>query len=362
MDAHGDQLERVLAKLSKGSLPQSERPHDLIDWADMDIDVEAAGSVLGQGAFGTVYRGGWNANPVAVKMFVTAGVLDPANTKKLYLEANLMSMLPQHPNVVRYFGVVLQKPHYALVIELCGVPGPHPDDPAMHTLADVLRKLSYAVPWAERLALASGIAAGMAHLHGARVGPVKRSVVHGDLKAANVLLMAAGYGGDGLSRFVPKIADFGLARIRGSMSATFSAAARPGAHSVGTLLWMAPEVMAGGSVGEASDVYSFGMVLFELLARRLPFESAANQDHVVRVLVERGERPTLPAEAQDAAADNPIAADLAEAMQMCWVQEPRQRPTFAAMSTKLLGQAQLLRRQEPDAVRNHLDAESVSHS
>ena len=264
----------MLAKLTKGNLSQSERPHDLIDWADLDLDVKAPDGVLGQGAFGTVYRAGWNNHPVAVKMFNTVGVLDPASTKKLYLEANLMSMLPQHPNVVRYYGVVLQKPHYALIIELCGVPGPEPGDPDMHTLADVLSKRSYNLPWAERLVLASSIAAGMAHLHGARVGPAKRPVVHGDLKAANVLLTAAGYGGNVSSRFVPKIADFGLARIRGSMSTTFSSA-KPGGNSVGTLLWMAPEVMAGGGVGEASDVYSFGMVLFELLSRKLPFESAA---------------------------------------------------------------------------------------
>ena len=69
---------------------------------------------------------------------------------------------------------------------------------------------------------------------------------------------------------------------------------------------------------------------------------------MVRDQVKRGERPTLPAEAQDAISEDSIAADLAEAMQACWVQEPRQpRPTFAAISaTKLLGQAQTLHRQE----------------
>ena len=67
---------------------------------------------------------------------------------------------------------------------------------------------------------------------------------------------------------------------------------------------------------------------------------------MVRDQVKRGERPTLPAEAQDAISEDSIAADLAEAMHACWVQEPRQRPTFAAISVKLLGQAQSLQRQE----------------
>ena len=74
--------------------------------------------------------------------------------------------------------------------------------------------------------------------------------------------------------------------------------------------------------------------------------SPSFQDTVVRHQVTRGERPTLPAEAQDAISEDSIAADLAEAMQACWLQEPRQRPTFAAISAKLLGQAQTLHRQE----------------
>ena len=66
----------------------------------------------------------------------------------------------------------------------------------------------------------------------------------------------------------------------------------------------------------------------------------------MRDQVKRAERPTLPVDAQDAIAEDATAADLAEAMRACWAQEPRQRPTFAAISAKLLGKAQLLRWQD----------------
>lgn len=241
-----------------------------------------------------------------------------------------MSSIPPHPNVVRLFGCVLHRPHYALVMEFCGVPPARDGGDALHSLQQLLAEPRAELPWLERLSLATGIAAGMAHLHGARVGPNGRPVVHADLKSANVLLAQAPAG---FSRFrlVPKIADFGLSRLRGQVSTTTAAGAAGGgaglAASAGTRAWMAPELFRGARATEASgaraagspssplhpatrhppptpscrsflvqsraDVYAFGVVLFELLSRRLPF-AEAEDPLAVPALVCEGRRPVLP--------------------------------------------------------------------
>lgn len=222
---------------------------------------------------------------------------------QLYREANLMASIPPHPNVVRFFGCVLQRPNYALVMEFCGIQALREGGDPVHSLQQLLAEPRAELPWPERLSLATGVAAGMAHLHGeklwskvtlllrylihwvspaqagvrctagvrllrrltrppalpstpagARVGPNGRPVVHADLKSANVLLAQAS--GFSRFRFVPKIADFGLSRLRGQATTTSvglaGADGAGGGGSAGTRAWMAPEQFRGGRATEAS--------------------------------------------------------------------------------------------------------------
>ena len=145
------------------------------------------------------------------------------------------------------------------------------------------------------LKMAVEVARGMDYLH-------KRKIVHRDLKAANLLLDDGG---------CVKIADFGVARVvegAGVMTA-----------ETGTYRWMAPEVIEHAPYGAAADVYSFGVLLWELLTARVPYDTLSPLQAAVGV-VQKGLRPTIPAT---------CPAPLADVMRECWTRAPAARPSPA---------------------------------
>lgn len=198
------------------------------------------------------------------------------------------------------------------------------------------------VSWRERLLLASGIASGMQHLHHLRVGPHKRAIVHGDLKASNVLLTAGGPFDE--ARFIPRISDFGLSRLsRGTLSrsnsggqGTVGAGATQGRRSpAGTLAWMAPELLPPASRRNTpeSDVYSYGIVLWEIACRAAPF--AGRDQRVLPAQVRDGVRPELPFGLEEEVGTDPAGRALLRAMRQCWAGEPGGRPDFVGLSNEL---------------------------
>jgi serine/threonine protein kinase len=119
------------------------------------------------------------------------------------------------------------------------------------TLDERLSEAPAPLPDEEVEVIARDIAAGLAHAH-------EHGIVHRDLKPSNVL-----FDGEGRA----KIADFGVARALSDATLTTTGAV------VGTAQYMAPEQASGGDVGPESDVYAFGVILFQLLTGRLPFEA-----------------------------------------------------------------------------------------
>lgn len=151
------------------------------------------------------------------------------------------------------------------------------------------------------LKFALEVCRGMDYLH-------KRRIVHRDLKAANLLLDETG---------VVKIADFGVARVldhTGVMTA-----------ETGTYRWMAPEVIEHQPYGVEADVFSFGIVLWELLTGRVPYADMTPLQAAVGV-VQKGLRPPLPLNCPPA---------LAETMRACWVRDPAARPTFEQLKARM---------------------------
>ncbi|GAB4819735.1 hypothetical protein N2152v2_006781 [Parachlorella kessleri] len=160
------------------------------------------------------------------------------------------------------------------------------------------------------------VARGMVHLH-------SQNIAHGDLKAANVLMKSREDGGKG---FTCKIADLGLSRLLDKHNTLLT-------QTVGTLGYMPPEVMTQGRITKATDVYSFGMLMYELAACRLAFaDQTAAQ--IFFSVVHQGDRPSLP-EGLD------LPPGYVQLMQRCWAASPEARPTFEEVRQEiemLLGQ------------------------
>ena len=197
----------------------------------------------------------WRARDETLDRTVALKVLAPtADLERFRREGQSLAGLA-HENVMRVFdyGEDAARPFLALEWLPRG------------TLED--RLASGALPPAEALRIAGGLAAGLAHLH-------SRGLVHRDLKPANVLF-------DEEDR--PKLADFGLAR-----HALGSGTLTEAGTVLGTAAYISPEQASGEPALPASDVYSFGVILFRMLTGRLPFVAA---DALTLIQLHRHEPP-----------------------------------------------------------------------
>ena len=197
---------------------------------------------LGSGAMGTVYRGrDKEGRAFAVKVLRPDFAQDSALVQRFVQERSVLTRV-EHPNVVRMHDLVVEGETLAIVMDL--VEG--------GDLRGLLRSQG-PLPPGQAAGLAGGIAAGLAAVHAA-------GLVHRDVKPENVLL--DGQGQDA----VPRVTDFGIARL-----VDVSASARS-TLALGTPNYVAPEIAEGRPATGASDVYSLGIVLYELCAGLTPFE------------------------------------------------------------------------------------------
>jgi eukaryotic-like serine/threonine-protein kinase len=198
------------------------------------------GDLLGRGGMSEVY----SADDLELGRRVALKLLAPdADSARFEREARAVASLA-HPNVMQLYDYGQDNGRPYMVLEYV------PDGTLESRLAAADGK---PLPDEETSAIATGVAAGLAHAHG-------RGVVHRDLKPANILF-------DGEGR--PKLGDFGIARLAAGEGTLTEAGT-----VLGTAAYISPEQAAGEPASPASDVYSFGVILYRMLTGRLPFESA----------------------------------------------------------------------------------------
>ncbi|XP_048614127.1 uncharacterized protein LOC106396481 [Brassica napus] len=258
---------------------------------------------LGSGTFGTVYHGKWRGSDVAIKRikkscFAGRSSEQERLTGEFWGEAEILSKL-HHPNVVAFYGVVKDGPGGTLAT----VTEYMVDGSLRHVLIRKDRHLDRR----KRLIIAMDAAFGMEYLHA-------KNIVHFDLKCDNLLVNLKDP-----SRPICKVGDFGLSKIK--RNTLVSGGVR------GTLPWMAPELLNGSSskVSEKVDVFSFGIVLWEILTGEEPY---ANMHYgaIIGGIVNNTLRPTIPSYCD---------SDWRILMEECWAPNPTARPSFTEIAGRL---------------------------
>ncbi|XP_020707621.1 mitogen-activated protein kinase kinase kinase 11-like isoform X1 [Athalia rosae] len=272
---------------------------DKVQPVEIDFDELQLEEVIGVGGFGKVYRGYWQKHEVAVK----AARQDPDEEPSVTLanvrqEAKLFWLL-KHENIVSLEGVCLKMPNMCLVMEYARGGSLNRVLSGRKIRPDVL------VDWAIQ------IARGMDYLH--NKAPI--SLIHRDLKSSNVLLSEP-IENDDLQYKTLKITDFGLAR-EVYKTTRMSAA--------GTYAWMAPEVIRESTFSKASDVWSYGVLLWELLTGETPYKGIDALAIAYGVAINK---LTLP-----------IATTCPQPwrvlMEACWASDSHERPCFSEILVAL---------------------------
>ncbi|RDX73546.1 Receptor-like serine/threonine-protein kinase ALE2, partial [Mucuna pruriens] len=200
--------------------------------------------ILGEGGFGLVYKGILNdGRDVAVKILKRD---DQRGGREFLAEVEMLSRL-HHRNLVKLIGICIEKQTRCLVYEL--VP-----NGSVESHLHGADKETDPLDWNSRMKIALGAARGLAYLH----EDSNPCVIHRDFKASNILLEYD---------FTPKVSDFGLAR-----TALDERNKHISTHVMGTFGYLAPEYAMTGHLLVKSDVYSYGVVLLELLTGRKPVD------------------------------------------------------------------------------------------
>ncbi|KAL1355526.1 hypothetical protein HN51_007566 [Arachis hypogaea] len=311
------QLEKHLSKVwSRTMSLDVKRPKEEweIDLAKLDLRYAVA-----HGAYGTVYRGTYDSQDVAVKVLDWGedGVATAAETAALRAsfrqEVAVWHKL-DHPNVTKFVGASMGTSNLKIPPKNPSSFDNNPPPPSraccviveflpggtlkQYLIKNRRRKLAYKIV----VQLALDLARGLSYLHSMRI-------VHRDVKTENMLLDT--------SRKL-KIADFGVARVEALNPSDMTG-------ETGTLGYMAPEVLDGKPYNRRCDVYSFGICLWEIYCCDMPYPNLSFAD-ISSAVVRQNLRPDIP---------RCCPSGMANIMKRCWDANPNKRPEMKDVVTML---------------------------
>ena len=257
-----------LMLLVKEGVVEVQRSVDLgeVEWLE----------IIGKGVSGTVWKGVWQKKVCAVKRFHEDNIA--FDEEEFNSELAMMSVL-RHPNIVNSLGGCTRRESLFIISELY----------SKGSVADAIVNKNFAIDLNLALQMLIDTAAGMQYLH-------TLNILHRDLKAGNLLVS---------DNMVVCVTDFGVSKM---MTQEMTKAA-------GTPMYMSPEILEGRPYMFSADTYSFGFVIWELLARKLPYGEMIPWE-ITKKVVEEELRP------------EPLNHALDALTNVCWAQNPNLRPNF----------------------------------
>lgn len=274
---------------------------------EIDIKKFNKGKRIKKGGCGVVY----SAQDKETGKLYAAKVIDCCDSEQqckdsIIREIEILSYV-NHPTIIKFHGFSLKdffdENNVTILMNLA----------TNGSLADLLSKLrnNYTIrnfTNTTRQIILVGVARGMEYLH-------DRNIIHRDLKTANILLD---------DNFHPIITDFGMSKVfefGHSMNQS---------QFTGTLNYMAPEVIQGPSFDRKADVYSFGIIMYEIITYLNPYPDLLNDQiskfEFTRKVTEENYRPTF---------NTSIKKPLQNLIEQCWSRDPKDRPTFKEIFQKL---------------------------
>ncbi|KOC61536.1 putative LIM domain-containing serine/threonine-protein kinase [Habropoda laboriosa] len=233
------------------------------------------GIFLGSGGFGTVYKASYKGDQVAAKVMQTEKCSNVLNCEK---HASLL----RHSNIVKVLMIEEGASLSLITMELCGT-----------NLQDCLDETMLTKN--ERISILKGVTSALQFCHNA-------GIIHADVKPRNILMSADGQ---------PKLTDFGSSILIGEPNDDNEFHGTPG--------YTAPEVIKGNRPTIAADIYSLGIVAWQMISRELPFEGL--HSHTIIYLSAKGHRP------KDNNIDDEFKGIYKTLYRKMWLQNPTDRPT-----------------------------------
>ena len=252
---------------------------------------------IGEGGSSDIFLGLYRGTQIAEKRLHLINVEKNINEFKREVASFI---LLHHPYLLLFFGVIAEPKHLSIITEYC--PGGN-----LHEL--LYNKKYIDLSWKLRKQFLLQIAIGMNFLH-----TNNPPILHRDLKSLNIFLTNDMKKSTDITDV--KIADFGLS-VRYEKNCNLT-------ERVGTCLWMAPEVIKTQKYTTKADVYSYGIIMWEVCTREIPYDYCSYENILYRVSYKK-ERPNL------SRLPNDTPKEFEELMQKCWEHDPNSRPDFDAI-------------------------------
>jgi len=281
------------------SIPQESRTKleigEEISYNELEFEKGPDGLpvTIGRGGAANVLKGKWRGTEVAIKV-----MFDSVSVEEFQREVNSLRQL-RHPNILQFFGACTQSTKQYIITPYV----------SLGSLDNILHDTGITIHGKLIQKMLVDVVKGMMYLHSYLPG-IKKPIIHRDLKPSNLLVISLWE----KAEVNLVIADFGLSKesnLKGSKSI----------HSmgVGTIIYMAPEVISGKKYSRKVDVYSWAVIMWEMITRQQPFKEAETHFAVERAVL-NGERPPMPPH---------LPKTVSEIITTCWATKPDKRPEFS---------------------------------